>query len=87
MKEKEVLKEGVVTFRMDNRDDNGDGIWEELFVIYNAASDSCTVDLPEGRWEILADGREADCCRAMPSAGKGVSIDGKSGMMLGRKGA
>ncbi len=87
IKEKEVLKEGVVAFRMDNRDDDGDSKWEELFVIYNAASDSYTVSLPEGRWEVLADGREADCCREMSAAGKGISIDGKSGMMLGRKGA
>lgn len=85
--EKEIHGEGVVSFRADNRDSGGGGRWEELFIIYNAASDEYTVSLPEGVWEILADGREADCCREMTAARSGIRIDGRSGMLLGRKGA
>lgn len=82
--ERQVLGEGVVSFQVDNRSESGDGDWEELFIIYNAASGNCDVELPAGRWEILADGRETDCRRAVAETEKRICVDAHSGMMLGR---
>ena len=85
IKEKEIHKKGVVSFRADNRDARGGGEWEELFVVYNADSDGYTASLPEGTWEILADGRKAGCFRETEAAQSRVRVDGRSGMLLGRK--
>jgi pullulanase, type I len=83
--EKEIHKKGVVSFRADNRESGFSGRWEELLVVYNAASEEYTVSLPEGTWEILADGKEADCCLGTGAAQSGIKVDGRSGILLGRK--
>lgn len=85
IKEKEIHKKGVVSFRADNRDVGGGGRWEELLVVYNAAADEYRIGLPEGTWEILADGRDADCCRKTEAAQSRVTVGGRSGLLLGRK--
>lgn len=82
--DRRIHGEGVVSFRVDNRTADGGGEWEELFVIYNASSGNCTVALPEGKWEILADGNEADCRRAVAESENGIRVEAHSGMMLGK---
>ena len=83
--ERQVHDAGTVSFKVDNRSDKGDSDWEELFIIYNAAPGECKVELPAGSWEILADGRETDCRRAVADAEKGICVDAHSGMLLGRR--
>lgn len=82
--DRRIHGEGVVSFRVDNGTVDGGGEWEELFVIYNASSGDCTVALPEGKWEILADGNEADCRRAVAETENGIRVEAHSGMMLGK---
>ena len=82
--DRRIHGEGVVSFRVDNGTADGGGEWEELFVIYNASSGNCTVALPEGKWEILADGNEADCRRAVAESENGIRVEAHSGMMLGK---
>lgn len=96
---KQIHGEGVVSFRVDNRPSGEAGCggdrWDQLFIIYNASSENCTVSLPgeEGDlgpdcrkvWEILADGTEADCRREISAAGNMIQVNAHSGMLLGRR--
>ena len=41
--------DGVVSFQVDNRDTRLCP-WEELFIIYNASSEDCLIELPEPVW-------------------------------------
>ncbi|MDE7044070.1 MAG: type I pullulanase [Acetatifactor sp.] len=82
--EKRVHGDGVVSFKVDNKSSDDCGDWEELFVIYNTASEDYTMELPEGAWEILADGSEADCRKAVAEAEKSIRVEAHSGMMLGK---
>jgi len=76
--------EGVVSFQVDNRSSDGCGEWDNLFIIYNAASGDCVSALPEGEWEILADGSESDCRKAVTEAEKGIRVKAHSGMLFGK---
>ena len=82
--EKRVHGDGVVSFKVDNKCSDDCGDWEELFVIYNTASEDYAMELPEGAWEILADGSEADCRKAVAEAEKSIRVEAHSGMMLGK---
>lgn len=82
--EKRVHGDGVVSFKVDNKSSDDCGDWEELFVIYNTASEDYAMELPEGAWEILADGSEADCRKAVAEAEKSIRVEAHSGMMLGK---
>lgn len=67
---KHVENEGCVSFLVDNHDPEETSRWKELFVIYNGNSQSMTVKLPDGAWEVLADGESStlwkdEVCRAM----------------------
>jgi len=48
---------GIVCFLADNR--GGDGRWPELLVVYNANSHSVRDTIPEGVWQVLADGEDS----------------------------
>lgn len=91
---KQIHGKGVVSFLVDNRalPERPEGGWDELFIVYNASGDAWEAGLPprdsgEGSfvWEILADGRVADCQRAVPAAESTVRVDACSGMLLGRR--
>ena len=62
--------------------------WEELFIVYNASAEAWAFSLPEPEgqggmvWEVLADGREADC-RRLAEPGKELLAEACSGMLLG----
>lgn len=77
-----VHREKTVSFFVDNRAGGGSDTWDTLYVIYNASALAFAVALPEGRWEILADGREADCRR---EAGEKVTVAAGTGMILGKR--
>lgn len=82
---RKIYGEGIFSFQVDNRTVGGDDEWEELFVIYNVSDKLCHVALSEGSWEILADGRETDCRRIPVQTPKGVPVEARSGMLLGRR--
>lgn len=84
----EVHKEGVVSFVVDNRskDEANASQWEELFVAFNASSETEYVPVPDGEWFVLADEKETDCCKPVVIYGEGmVAIQPSSGMILGTK--
>ncbi len=90
IKDQKVWGPGVVSFRVDNRSSSQGGEWDELCVVYNASDEAFSMELPEGRglWEVLADGREADCRRPAEAAGgfgcAEVVVEARSGMLAGR---
>ena len=82
--QKRIYRDGVVSFRVDNKTAYGREEWEELLIVYNASPHSYTLELPQaegGGWTILADGSGTDCRK---SAAESVEIEGRSGMMLAR---
>lgn len=98
IRKKTIHAEKVVSFRVDNRDFDEAGKWEELFIIYNALPEAYAIELPDGDWEILADGRKADCCmkameadsvfviheEEMAAGKKGITVEAGSGLLLGK---
>lgn len=55
----EWKRDGAVGFLVDNRSGEQDSGWESLYIIYNSRETELEVLLPEGPWEILADGRNS----------------------------
>lgn len=98
IRKKTIHAEKVVSFRVDNRDFDEAGKWDELFIIYNALPEAYAIELPDGDWEILADGRKADCCmkameadsvfviheEEMAAGKKGITVEAGSGLLLGK---
>ncbi|MCM1542727.1 MAG: extracellular solute-binding protein [Blautia sp.] len=76
---------GVVSFQVDNRPVRGSAEWDELFIVYNASSGDCAIPIPDGVWEILADGRETDCRRAVEESRESIRVEAHSGMLLGNR--
>ena len=58
--------------------------WEELLIVYNASPDDYRMRVPEGSWEVLADGKAADCRRMIEEGVREVPVEGRSGMLLAR---
>lgn len=83
IRSRRIHKEGVVSFLVDNKSQGSCGSWDNLFVIYNAADEDWDIMIPEGSWEILADGRETDCRKAAEKTKKGIRVEAHSGMLLG----
>lgn len=84
----EVHKDGMVSFVVDNstKDKEKGSQWEELFVAYNASGEMEYIPVPDGEWFVLADDKEADCCRPAEIYTDGtVSVCACSGMILGKK--
>ena len=44
--------------------DNPEGPWKRILLIYNASSRAVSVPLPDGRWNLLADGEQSFWWRA-----------------------
>lgn len=82
--DRKIHGDGVVSFRVDNRSADDRADWDELFIIYNASSEDCEVAFPEGEWEILADGSDADCRKSVPETEKSIRVEAHCGMMLGK---
>jgi len=84
----EVHKDGVVSFVVDNstKDEAKQSQWKELFIAFNASSETEYVPVPEGEWFVLADEKETDCNRPAEIYGANmVAIAPCSGMILGTK--
>lgn len=83
IRSRRIHGEGVVSFLVDNKSQGSCGSWDNLFVIYNAADEDWDIMIPEGSWEVLADGRETDCRKAAEKTKKGIRVEAHSGMLLG----
>lgn len=53
-----MVQEGIVAFEITNGKDHTDS-WDKLFVVYNSNEKNSTVELPAGRWQLLADGKSS----------------------------
>lgn len=86
--EKKIHGDRVVSFRVDNRDGDRDSpqdeAWDALWVIYNASSKEYVFEVPEGVWEVLADGRATDCRKRLVSRENDLKVEAVSGVLLGR---
>lgn len=83
IRSRRIHGDGVVSFLVDNKSGESSGSWETLLVIYNAAGEGCEIMIPGGAWEILADGMETDCRKAVEETAKGIRVEAHSGMLLG----
>ena len=87
-----IPAEGVVSFFVDNRTaDNQESFlrekeqWETLFIVFNSSKERFTTRLPEGNWQILADGEETDCRKEPHCDPDGcICIMPGSGIILGK---
>lgn len=80
----------IVAFEITNREGHADA-WDKLFVVYNSNDASAIVNLPKGRWQLLADGNCASLWKnpstwstIIKKSGK-VEIEGLSAHIYGRK--
>ncbi|MGN0299272.1 MAG: type I pullulanase [Lachnospiraceae bacterium] len=84
IKNRQVCRDGVVSFTVDNHVGEEADTWKELLLVYNASAEVYSVVLPEGDWCILADGVVADCCVPVSDFSE-VQAGAYSGLLLGRK--
>lgn len=90
--EQNICKERVVSFFVDNNAAahqssflNETQKWEKLFIIFNASDEDYKAQLPDGTWEILADGQKTDCSKAAVCEKDGcINVAAASGMILGK---
>ena len=82
---KKVWREGVVSFCVDNMDQDGESKWSSLFIAYNNNTQSVHVDLPKGTWTVLADKDDSDCEKLPTFTTDGqLIIEGCSGIIIGK---
>lgn len=66
-------KENAVGFFVNNQGNGAEAPWKTLYIIYNASRQPLKLPLPEGSWQVLADGfssqrrRKADKCMEIPA--------------------
>lgn len=82
----EWTKDGAVGFFVDNRG-NGSA-WDQLYILYNRNETGLSVTLPEGSWQILADGESSFLWKEKPeqrAEGK-IIVSPVSVLILGQRG-
>lgn len=52
-------KDGAAGFSVHNCMDGGYSQWKSLMVVYNSSQKAMDIELPEGEWEVLADGENS----------------------------
>lgn len=78
-------KEGVVSFLVDNRKDGENSSWDILKVSYNSRKEPQRLTLPEGEWEILADGQDSFLWKKPETVEKAITMEPVSMLVLGQK--
>ena len=53
--------EGLVSFAVDNRSEDGHDRWDMLRIIYNSSSSVRNLPVGDGAWEILCSGEDSSC--------------------------
>ena len=77
------LAENCVMACVDNR--GADSKWEKLLLIFNCSDRSDNAALPEGSWQILADGENAFRWQTQTQVSEKVKVAQWSAMILGSK--
>ncbi|MBD5465365.1 MAG: type I pullulanase [Lachnospiraceae bacterium] len=73
----------TVAFRIQGIEAEGDW-WKELFVVYHNTDKKEELELPEGSWNLLCDGK--NCVpEGLEACGNTIILNEKSVMILGRK--
>ena len=75
----EGLDEGVIAYSLSGEANNEAA--EEIFVIYNPNSESTTVTLPDGDWDVYVSGNKAGNT-VLSTASGNVTVDGISATVL-----
>lgn len=78
-------KEGVVSFLVDNQRKGEKSPWDTLKVIYNSKKEQQILPLPEGTWEILADGENSFLWKTPRAAERTIILEPVSMLVLGQK--
>ena len=65
--------------------DNGDGQWRRLFLAYNARKDAVLLALPQGKWELLADGQSSFLWQSPPEWTECYSLAPVSAAIFGQR--
>ena len=76
--------EGLVSFAVDNRSEDGHDRWDMLRIIYNSSSSVRNLPVGDGAWEILCSGEDSSLWRTHNPAGKSIQIEPQSVLVLGR---
>lgn len=71
-------------FQVDNSDEKKQSRWETLFIIYNRNQSAVKAELPAGRWEILADGRNSLRWVKPETISGAAQVDAVSILVLGK---
>lgn len=79
-------KDGVVSFLVDNQDTEHPSRWETLYILYNSSEKEVSADLPEGTWEILADGESSSGWTEPKTAEGSIKAKPITALILGQKG-
>ncbi len=66
-------------------DNSGDSPWRRLFLAYNAGETKVSLDLPEGSWDLLADGDSSTRWQSPTEATGPVTLPPVSALILGQK--
>lgn len=53
----ETKEDGVIAFSFKGNESEQDK-WKELFIIYNGNENKVVMDIPEGTWQLLSDGKQ-----------------------------
>jgi pullulanase len=79
-----VIRKGAVSFEVDNRRQGKTEEWSRLLVIYNSGRQMLRMELPEGKWQVLADGKDSFLFEKEKNFWKGtVRIPKVSALILG----
>ena len=63
--------------------DNTSGQWEQVLLVFNGSRQPQTLNLPEGTWQVLADGENSLRWQTPLDAGKRVTVSAVSAQILG----
>lgn len=79
------MEEGFVGFYVDNRSEENPCMWKTLCIAYNRTDEERRLPIPEGDWEILADGKDSFLWKNPPKAGKCMQVAPVSILVLGSR--
>ena len=80
-----LRRTGFVGFTADNTDEKNSGAYRMLCILYNRRNSGIEVRLPEGEWEILADGADSFLWKNPPRVSGTVLVAPVSMLVLGRR--
>lgn len=82
---KKWTKPGIAGFTLDNQSDTIQSNWKKILVVYNSTKEAETIVVPDGNWEILADGNDSLLWKkTIPAAGN-ATVAPISFLILGEK--